>query len=808
MNNIIYEVKKNVAKRKDGFNPVTVEKGYSKVTFEFDDDWKRCDIITANFFVSADDIIKSEAQLLENMTASFDVPARLRNTTGKIFCGVVGSYKDDNDNTVTIGTQIVTLNVLRGLKVSEEAPMNLYEQIVALVNKIDNNKVNNVEYLGEVSKIYKEFSLKQSILNMISDDRDVTDSNNQYPSLAYLFGYYYDCSDTERLLSRKIEIPVEYRDITETATGYYFSQFSHNSTENYECISEPIACIAGEKFKVTATVKTFLSAVICYDENQKVIGSYLGVRDSETLSQYIEEIFEVPKGCRYIAFNSVTNTGGATQYHLSVAKGFTASMALDYYLNPLTNNLFSVRNAVTFGVKNNGAKTELANLFDNLESGTLIYFPAGTYLITDPYVLFSGLDNITIEFHPAAQIVVGSSSEESSILFDFKGCTNITLKNLSVNGKHSINHAVSFNGCKNITVEGGELQYNGNAASAFSSGIRFSGSNSGILINNVKIHHMYTGTKGADGYGYSTGIAVNGDIDGYTKNMVISNCEIYTIRNSGNVMTDGDGIFLIQRPTTIDRMLCNIVIRDCEIHNCSLRCIKASCRGVTVDHCNLYDDGSGVVTRGYLADFQFADSSSIINSTLYNNYYGCVAINYDTGKFIAQNNHLTGSGLRKQGQGFVLNRMIGENNVHFEKATVIIENNFITDTQQAIIVNYEKTESYDFNALIFRNNVIGYFSGDAAISIDTRRVNSISALIIDGIMFKYGNIKNEIMAANNTHFSTAKTDIQIINLGDSTKFVNPISILNIKNVVAAENDDWVDFNFNSAQIDIISGKSV
>ena len=203
MNNIVYEVKKNIAKKKDGFNPVTSEKGYSKVTFEFDADWKKCDILTASFFVSADDIVTSEAQMLENMTASFDVPVRLRNTAGKIFCGVVGTYVDDEGNTVTISTQVITLNALWGLRIVEEAPMNLYEQIIALVNKIDLSKVNLTDYIREINNLTsaikeqeKVLSVKQLISNMVSDERDVTDESVQYPSLAYLNRYFYSADET------------------------------------------------------------------------------------------------------------------------------------------------------------------------------------------------------------------------------------------------------------------------------------------------------------------------------------------------------------------------------------------------------------------------------------------------------------------------------------------------------------------------------------------------------------------------------------------------------------------------------------
>lgn len=261
MNNIIYKVKKNVAKKKDGFNPVTSEKGYSKVTFEFDDDWKKCDIVTANFFVSADDIVKSEAQLLENMTASFEVPARLRNTTGKIFCGVVGTYADDEGNTVTISTQVITLNALRGLRIVEEAPMNLYEQIIVLVNKIDLSKVNLTDYIREINNLTSAIkgladtlSEKQLTSNIVSDERYVTDESIQYPSLAYLNSYFYRADETYSNIEidKKLDKKADSTDV-DTALGTKINSNDLLDTQlsiNLVSISDGSQTVNG----VTATV--------------------------------------------------------------------------------------------------------------------------------------------------------------------------------------------------------------------------------------------------------------------------------------------------------------------------------------------------------------------------------------------------------------------------------------------------------------------------------------------------------------------------------------------------------------------------
>lgn len=676
---------------------------------------------------------------------------------------------------------------------------NLIGRASDILTTLD-NKINDIE--------------AEHISNKVTDEIKITDNITNYPSIKYLLANYYKDNTVDDLLGKKANLPVIYEEESyDWLTGFRVTVAGTQvSDSNYQC-TDVIDCKCGDSFRISSVVKISTAAisyidVVWLDENKKVISYDVG-SDKATNAIYKEKIITAPKGTSYVRFNRWKYYYDLHPDYYCIEKVVCKSIDLNAIQQQLSDiadlpaYFTNVRNAVNFGVKNNGESTELAPLFEALSDGTLIYFPSGTYLITDPYVLLSDLNNITIVMSRSAQIVIANSSEKGDTLIGFSNCTNVTLKNMNINGKHLINHGVYFTGCKDVEVDGGELQYIGNSKSTFSSGLRFSSCNDRVTINNVKIHHIYTGAFGDDGRGYSAGIAVNSTDDGYSQNMLISNCEIYTIRNSGDVVTDGDGIYLIQRPKTTDRMLSNIVIRDCRIYNCTLRCIKASCRGVTVDHCNLYNDGTGIITRGYLADFQFADSSTIVNSTLHNTYGGCVAVNYDTGVFIAENNTLIGNGVSNKGQGIALNRKLRDDDIYFEKATVIIKDNYISDVPRAILVNYETEGAYDYNSITIRDNVIGYFSNDAAITVDPRRVNSIASLIIDGLSFSTGGTKSEIIEQNNTYFGTEKSDLQIINLGDSSSFVNPTAILCIKNVVGSENDIWNDYNFSSAQIEML-----
>lgn len=159
MNVITYDVYKNTVKKHDGFNPVTSEKNYTKLQFRFQkgDDWEKCAIVTASFWLSNDNIVKSDAELLsDDMTATFDIPPEFSGVKGTLKVGLQGSYLDEN-KTVTIATNIITLNRNTGAIITEGASQSLYESLLAIwidyLDKIDTNVIEKInvsveEYLS------------------------------------------------------------------------------------------------------------------------------------------------------------------------------------------------------------------------------------------------------------------------------------------------------------------------------------------------------------------------------------------------------------------------------------------------------------------------------------------------------------------------------------------------------------------------------------------------------------------------------------------------------------------------------------
>jgi hypothetical protein len=138
MNIITYEVYKNTVKRTDGFNPTTADKQYSKLKFKFrkGDDWEKCALVTANFWQSIDEITKSNAELVsDELSATFEIPECFQGNKGTIKVGLLGVYTDENGEAVTVGTNIIVINTVNGVIVTESCNQNVFEQIVTLVNQ-------------------------------------------------------------------------------------------------------------------------------------------------------------------------------------------------------------------------------------------------------------------------------------------------------------------------------------------------------------------------------------------------------------------------------------------------------------------------------------------------------------------------------------------------------------------------------------------------------------------------------------------------------------------------------------------------
>ena len=145
MNVITYDVYKNTVKKHDGFNPVTSEKNYTKLQFRFrdDDDWSNCTVITASFWISNDNIVKSDVELLsDDLTATFDIPSEFSGVKGALKVGLQGTYVKDNEK-VTVSTNIITLNRNTGAIITQGVNQGLYEKLIALMEEYLNNIDSN-----------------------------------------------------------------------------------------------------------------------------------------------------------------------------------------------------------------------------------------------------------------------------------------------------------------------------------------------------------------------------------------------------------------------------------------------------------------------------------------------------------------------------------------------------------------------------------------------------------------------------------------------------------------------------------------
>lgn len=148
MSVITFDVYKDIIKKHDGFIPSTAEKNYTKLLFRFkeNDDWTKCSIITASFFISADGIVKSDAELLkDNLTVEFSIPPEFTGEKGNINLGLQASYIDESGKEITIATNIITVNRNNGVIVNAKANTELYEKIILLVQDYFNGDKEQID---------------------------------------------------------------------------------------------------------------------------------------------------------------------------------------------------------------------------------------------------------------------------------------------------------------------------------------------------------------------------------------------------------------------------------------------------------------------------------------------------------------------------------------------------------------------------------------------------------------------------------------------------------------------------------------
>lgn len=205
MNTMIFEVYKNTLKKTDGFNPVSAENKYTEIKLKFKsgDDWEKCNIVTATFFGNSIDNTYSVAAETENLTAVVKIPAAVLRNNSKINFGVSGMYDGENEK-ITIATNVVTVNVSRGIIINDFANSELYRQVLEIIKKSDAlNKADKATTLagyGIEDAYTKEETAIKFIRNISGTVDEVDRSSKLLSSLSYvtpqMFKYPDDIDDT------------------------------------------------------------------------------------------------------------------------------------------------------------------------------------------------------------------------------------------------------------------------------------------------------------------------------------------------------------------------------------------------------------------------------------------------------------------------------------------------------------------------------------------------------------------------------------------------------------------------------------
>ena len=160
MNKIIFEVYKNTLKKKDGFNPTSAENKYSEIKLDFkgDDDWGKCDLVTATFFGDSVDDTYSVPTEINNMTATVKIPAEVLRNNNKIQLGISGVYNNENNESVTVATNIAVVNICKGIIIKDFVNSDLYKKLLQIIEDFSQDfDTIHIDHSISYQKIYFKF---------------------------------------------------------------------------------------------------------------------------------------------------------------------------------------------------------------------------------------------------------------------------------------------------------------------------------------------------------------------------------------------------------------------------------------------------------------------------------------------------------------------------------------------------------------------------------------------------------------------------------------------------------------------------
>lgn len=492
--------------------------------------------------------------------------------------------------------------------------------------------------------------------------------------------------------------------------------------------------------------------------------------------------------------------------------------SIKYLLNNFwSNNNFSLLSATAYGVSNSGAVTSLLKIPSASLSKRCLYFPAGTYKCNG--VVLSNIDDLTIIcdntnfvfYNQATNLTDAAETTVQGSFFKFTNCNNLTIIGGCFDGQHKVSQCITLVGCQNSNITDATIKGAGNKASSFAAGINLIRNCSRFNINNVIVSDTKAGTVSEDTFIHAVGIGVsnvNGEFSqhGYISNSQISNINGYKV---GNKEPDGDGIYLMQRPSADCAGDSYITVSNCTITDCAKRGIKVSTRHTNIDNCYIDIDGWGAAIEAQYGKMTLRDS------TIHNKYASCVTLDWDNGTNYIDNCKLYGAdktetsthGDKYIGNGIVLNQRLSVTGTYYtnEPCSVITRNCTIENVTSPLRSGYAAGLTYQYQSIIFDDCQIGHYRGASAIMFDASMISAINKLSLSDVNYKYGTTENEVQTANNQYFGLTNSG-NTLDIG-STTYVKPNHMIYTNNLTDDYNKmfrmyDLLDSDFGAPKANV------
>lgn len=492
--------------------------------------------------------------------------------------------------------------------------------------------------------------------------------------------------------------------------------------------------------------------------------------------------------------------------------------SIQYLLNNFwSNNNFSLLSTTAYGVSNSGVVTSLSKIPTASLSKRCLYFPAGTYKCNG--IALSNIDDLTIIcdnanfvfYNRATNSTDAAETTVQGSFFKFSNCNNLTIIGGCFDGQHKVSQCITLIGCHNSNITNATIRGAGNKASSLAAGINLIRDCSQFNINNVIVSDIKAGTVSEDTFIHAVGIgvsSVNGEFSqhGYISNSQISNINGYKV---GNKEPDGDGIYLIQRPSADCSGDSYITVSNCTITDCAKRGIKVSTRYTNIDNCYIDIDGWGAAIEAQYGKMTLRDS------TIHNKYASCVTLDWDNGTNYIDNCKLYGAdktetsthGDKYTGNGIVLNQRLSVTGTYYtnEPCSVIVRHCTIENVTSPLRSGYAAGLTYQYQSIIFDDCQIGHYRGASAIMFDARMISAINKLSLSDVNYKYGTTENEVQTANNQYFGLTNSG-NTLDIG-STTYIKPNHMLYTNNLTDDYNKlfrmyDLLDSDFGAPKANV------